>query len=202
LSSLEIALVVGSYVLGGFCAAYYLVRLSGRGDVRSVGSGNAGATNAARLLGRTGFLCVFGLDLVKGVIPVGVARLADMGTLTAGLAMIAVVLGHVLPLQLGFQGGKGVSTAMGALLVFDTVATGIVLAAFVPGYLVFRRFTPAGLAALGVTPVALLGLYGPTLGVGLVATLVALVLMAHHEDLRETFARRGAGAVAPVAEKE
>lgn len=185
----EIALIAGAYVLGGFCAAYYLVRWKAGGeDVRSVGSGNAGATNASRLLGRTGFLGVFGLDLLKGIVAVGVARLAGAGTLATGLVMLAVVVGHILPVQLRFRGGKGVSTAMGALLAFDSVACFTVVGLFLPCHALIRRFTFSGLAALAVTPVILLALFGPTLHTALVAGLVAIVLLAHHEDLKELVA--------------
>jgi glycerol-3-phosphate acyltransferase PlsY len=105
-------------------------------DIRTVGSGNVGATNAGRVLGHKGFLTVFTLDLLKGylptaLLPLGAARLAEhpipgLPVLVAALA----ILGHNFPVFLGFRGGKGVATSLGAMVALDPIASLAAVIAF------------------------------------------------------------------------
>jgi glycerol-3-phosphate acyltransferase PlsY len=114
--------VLASYLLGGFCAAYYLVRVARSSDIRSLGSGNAGARNAGRILGAPGFVLTLLLDAAKGALAVlATARLAP-GIWPATLALLAVVAGHIWPAQLGFRGGKGLATLLGGLAAWVPVA--------------------------------------------------------------------------------
>src|SRR4029079_15020497 len=95
--------VLASYLIGGFCAAYYLVRVARSADIRTLGSGNAGARNAGRILGAPGFLLALLLDAAKGALAVlATARLVP-GIGPATLALIAVVAGHIWPAQLAFR---------------------------------------------------------------------------------------------------
>ncbi len=118
MSALAALAVLASYLLGGFCAAYYVVRLARSADIRTLGSGTAGARNAGRLLGAPGFLLTLLLDAAKGALAVWVTTRLVPGPWPASLALIAVVAGHVWPLQLGWRGGKGVATALGGLAVW------------------------------------------------------------------------------------
>ena len=114
--------VLASYLLGGFCAAYYVVRIACSADIRALGSGTAGARNAGRVLGASGFLLTLLLDAAKGALAVLVtARLAP-GVWPATLALIAVVAGHIWPAQLGFRGGKGLATLLGGLIAWVPLA--------------------------------------------------------------------------------
>ncbi len=115
------AIGLGSYLAGAVPCAYLLGKANGI-DIRMHGSGNVGATNVRRVLGRKwGILC-FSLDFLKGFIPaLAAVLLARQGSLgiddTAVVAAcLAAVAGHVWPVYLGFRGGKGVSTIAGVLL--------------------------------------------------------------------------------------
>jgi glycerol-3-phosphate acyltransferase PlsY len=119
-------LVLAGYLAGAVPFGLLAGRLRGV-DLRSHGSGNIGATNAGRVLGRPVGMVVFGLDLLKGLLPVAVAgavlhRSADLGDGSATLYLLwvlvaaACVLGHMFPVYLGFKGGKGVATSLGVLL--------------------------------------------------------------------------------------
>jgi glycerol-3-phosphate acyltransferase PlsY len=119
--------VVGSYLLGAVPTGVLIARFWGREDLQSRGSKNIGATNVARVVGKTaGVITLFG-DCIKGVIPVLVARSLgpSMGVGTA-LAMaatgLAAFLGHLYPIYLGFKGGKGVATALGVFLAAAPLA--------------------------------------------------------------------------------
>lgn len=109
--------VVIGYLLGSFNGALVIGKVKGV-DIRTQGSGNAGATNAVRIMGKkTGYL-VFLLDFLKGVIACLACKFL-FGDLYAVYAGLFVVLGHVFPLYYGFRGGKGISTILGVILVWD-----------------------------------------------------------------------------------
>ena len=107
-----------SYLLGCFSSAYFLGKMSKNIDIRNYGSGNAGATNALRVLGKKMGALTFALDILKGIIAILIGRtiFGFYGSLLAG---IFVVLGHNYPVFLGFKGGKGVATSFGVLLMLN-----------------------------------------------------------------------------------
>lgn len=173
-----IAAALGGYALGSLSAAYYLVRWRTGRDVRRVGSGTAGATNAGRLLGRGAYVVVALLDLAKGAAAVAVgAWLA--GPVGAAAAMVAAVAGHIWPPQLGFRGGKGVATAFGGVLAFRPVVALAALAAFGLLYLLTRRYRSSGVLAVAVAPAAAWWWDRHVVAMAAVTAVVALVLLAH-----------------------
>ena len=109
------ALVAGAYLLGSISFSYLIVRVLQGRDVRTVGSGNAGATNVLRAAGKLPGIAALVLDVAKGVAAVVIARSLAAPPPVVGGCAVAVVLGHVFPVFLGFRGGKGVATAAGAL---------------------------------------------------------------------------------------
>ncbi len=172
-----------AYALGCIATGYYLVRWRTGVDVRRQGSGGAGATNAMRVLGRPAFAAVFLADLAKGAVAVGVARWFDVGALGAAMVGMAVIAGHIWPMQLGFLGGKGVATAFGAALVYDGW---VAIAALAIAGVLFGgglRFVPAGLVGTTMTPILALVL-GQSVDVALgFALMAALVLAGHRRNI-------------------
>lgn len=109
-------LVPLAYLLGSVSSAVLVCRVLGRGDPRQFGSGNPGATNVLRHAGRLAALATLAGDLLKGLVPVLLARaLAAPSALVAAVAVAAFV-GHLFPVFFGFRGGKGVATYIGVLL--------------------------------------------------------------------------------------
>src|SRR5690554_4139407 len=110
--------VTVSYLLGCFSSAYFLGKMAKNIDIREYGSGNAGATNALRVMGKKIGALTFILDILKGIIAViiGNKLLGLDGKLLAG---IFVVLGHNFPVFLNFKGGKGVATSLGVLMMVN-----------------------------------------------------------------------------------
>ena len=181
---MSILLVIASYVLGCFTAAYYLVRLRTGQDIRTMGSGTVGARNAGRTLGRAGFAATFAIDVAKGALAVGVAQALGVASWVAMLAAISVVAGHIWPAQLKFHGGKGLATALGAMLVYDYRVVVVVVILGLLMYAMFRKVTLSLLSAIALTPATLLGLGWPAISwVGLLV-LAALILFAHRKNLR------------------
>ncbi len=116
-----------SYLLGSVMGSLLIARLTGGVDIRTLGSGNAGATNALRTQGKKVGLAVLVIDVAKGwmataviaswALPVaGVSHTASLADWRAPVCGIAVMLGHVYPLWYGFRGGKAVATLLGAVL--------------------------------------------------------------------------------------
>ena len=154
-------LIVGAYLVGSIPVGVLLARRGGV-DLRAVGSGNIGATNVGRALGRRwGLLCLV-LDIAKGLVPTAGAGLvlqAGSGPISAGLmglwvaAGLAAVLGHVFPLYLRFRGGKGVATSIGVGLGLFPYFT-YPMAAAVGCYLLVRGvsgYVSAGSLSLAAT---------------------------------------------------
>lgn len=122
----EAALLLGSYLIGAVPFGYLLGKLVKGIDIRKEGSGNIGATNVTRVLGKWwGKLC-FLLDFLKGGLPVMIAMwmiarqiVPDPVGIFPSLTAFAAVCGHIFPVYLGFRGGKGVSTAAGAIFALN-----------------------------------------------------------------------------------
>lgn len=101
------------YGTGAVVGAFYIVRARTGRDVRALGSGNAGARNVLRSVDVTSALLTFAWDAAKGALAIWISRRWLAGTWTPGVAFVAVIAGHVWPVQLGFRGGKGVAPAIG-----------------------------------------------------------------------------------------
>jgi acyl phosphate:glycerol-3-phosphate acyltransferase len=150
LGVLDVALVLGAYLLGSVSWSYLLVRLLQGRDIRTVGSGNAGATNAMRAAGKGAGAAVLLLDAGKGVAAIEVARALAAAPAVVGAAAVAVVLGHVFPIFFGFRGGKGVATSAGAMGALAPWALALTLLVFL--LVVFwKRYISLGSIVAGLT---------------------------------------------------
>lgn len=177
----------GAYALGCFATGYYLVRARTGQDIREVESGNIGARNVGRVLGRSGFwLTVLG-DFAKGSLAVFAARYFTGNNQYAALALLFVIIGHIWPVSLNWRGGKGVVTSGGAMMVFDyriALAYGVAVAL---GFVFTRRMTLPGLAAYLVVPFASHWLHHTPFETTIVSILTVLILFAHRKNIIEAF---------------
>ena len=182
-----------AYALGCLNTGYYLVRFRTGDDLRSRGSGTAGATNTGRVLGRGGFAAAMTGDVLKGIAAVALARWLAPGPLAPALAAVAVVAGHIYPAQLGFRGGKGLATTFGAAIALAPVVTGAGMAAVLAWLAVTRRPVEAALVGVALVPALALAIQGFEV-VTLAAALVsALVLTRHAAVIRALLEARRAG---------
>lgn len=179
-----------SYLLGCFSTAYYLVRWRTGQDVREQGSGNAGATNAGRVLGKWAFVVALLGDAGKGALAVFLAGWLTGGDLWAmGLAVPAVIIGHIWPVQLGFRGGEGFATAIGALAALDPPLIGIVGGIALILYLATRKRSLTGLMALLIAVPTLLLLDRPTSDLVGLLIVIGVMLWAFRRHIRSLFGR-------------
>jgi len=182
--------ILFAYLLGCFSTAYYLVRWRTGQDVRQHGSGNAGATNAARVLGKWAFVVALVGDAGKGVLAVLLAGwLTGDAVWAVGLAVPSVIVGHIWPVQLGFRGGEGFATALGSLAALDWRFTAVICGLALALYLLSRKRSLAGLVCLlTALPLALyLGWpAGHLVGLGIV---ILVMLWAFRRHIRSLFGR-------------
>ncbi|PTX54921.1 acyl-phosphate glycerol-3-phosphate acyltransferase [Litoreibacter ponti] len=171
-----------AYLLGSVPFGLVIARLLGLGDLRAIGSGNIGATNVLRTGSKGGALATLVLDAGKGGIAVLVAR-ALVGEDAAQLAGFAAFFGHVFPVWLKFQGGKGVATYLGTLLALAFPVGLAACLTWLAFALLFRISSLAALAAAALVPMWLqvLGLPEFTL---LALALGALIWVRHAGNIR------------------
>ncbi len=130
----NILLVAAGYLFGSLSSAIIICRILGLPDPRGEGSGNPGATNVMRIGGKKAAAATLAGDMLKGLIPVLIARTLNADILIQSLVAVAAFLGHLYPVFFGFRGGKGVATALGVLLGLHwpvgllTIATWLVVA--------------------------------------------------------------------------
>jgi len=192
---LYIALPLGAYLYGSVPFGYLLARLLKGVDIRTVGSGNIGATNAARVLGFKFFPLVFVLDTSKGLLPAlaGAALTpADSPYSPPPLAVaaaVAAIAGHVFPLFLRFKGGKAVAAGAGAFLVLNPVALAVAAAVWGVVFALWRYVSLASITAAASLACASWFLTGDPAGSGRYGTAfatagAATVILLHHANIR------------------
>lgn len=188
MSLLDGSVLAGSYLLGSISFSLLIVRLLSRIDLRTVGSGNAGATNVLRASGRWPALLALMLDVAKGVVPVRVAQAMGTTAEIAAGAGLAAVLGHVVPVWFGFRGGKGVATGFGVFVALFPLAAALAFGLFVGVVGATRLVSLGSIVAAVALPLAALALasagWAPPIppGVALTATAVVGVVLARHRS--------------------
>lgn len=178
------AALIAGYLLGSFPSAYVLVKLAGRGDVRRIGSGNVGATNALRAAGWPVALVVLVLDLGKGVLAVLLMRQFTSSPSWAAAAALAAIAGHCFPVWLRFAGGKGVATLIGAYVMIAPASLAAAAVVWVVVFALTRTVAAGSLAAAAALPLALHLIGSPrpeVLGCTVAASLI--VIWRHRENL-------------------
>jgi acyl phosphate:glycerol-3-phosphate acyltransferase len=177
--------LIFSYLIGTIMTGYFVIKAMNGQDIRVLGSGNVGARNAGRLIGKKGFILTAVGDVLKGVIVILGAKLLDFSIELQILVILAVVVGHIWPITLQFKGGKGIATYLGALLVFDyKVLLGFALI-FIVLFTLMRSLTIAGLGSFLFIPIIMLLLNYSIQPVLIMAVVIFGVIFVHRENVRE-----------------
>lgn len=184
----DIALIIGSYLLGSLSTAILSCRLMGLPDPRSGGSGNPGATNVLRLGGKKAALITLTGDLLKGLIPTGAATLLGRPETLVATVALAAFLGHLYPLYFGFKGGKGVATALGALFGLNPLLGGLVVLSWVVMALLSRISSASALTAFLLAPLYLYWLSGNSAVALILALMSLLIFWRHRKNIRNLLA--------------
>jgi glycerol-3-phosphate acyltransferase PlsY len=182
-SPLSLVIVaVLAYLLGSIPFGIVITRAMGLGDLRSIGSGNIGATNVLRTGNKAAALATLLLDAAKGGVAVLMARYA-LGEDAAQLAGLAAFLGHLFPVWLGFKGGKGVATFLGILLALAWPVGLAACAMWLITAVVFRISSLAALVAAATSVVWLMVFHQGRMVV-LVFILTVLVYIRHWANIQ------------------
>ena len=165
-----IILIIGSYLLGSIPFGLLIAKVHGK-DLRSIGSGNIGATNVSRALGRKWAYLCFGLDVLKGLLPMlatlSLARPLSAQSQTERVVLLwlwlavgcAAILGHIFPIYLKLKGGKGVATSFGVALglwPYYTICASFAVAVWAVVVLIWRYVSLASIAASVTFPLVLI----------------------------------------------
>jgi len=187
-------LVVISYLLGSIPTGYLLVRLFRNQDIRSVGSGNIGATNVLRSGGKGLGAATFALDVIKGALAVGLGAWIAPQMATAfpprdieALAAVVAVIGHMFPVWLRFRGGKGVATGFGVFLVAAPWAALASIVLFAIVLMITRYVSLASILGAGSFPVfAWFLVHGekPAFFIAAQIVVALLIILKHHANIR------------------
>jgi len=175
-----------AYLIGGIPFGYLLVRMKSGEDVRSMGSGNIGATNVLRTSGRAVAVATLLLDIAKGFVAVWLAaKLTDNSIVWTSLAALAVMAGHAYPVFLKFRGGKAVASFVGAFLYLTPIPLLAALILFVIVVAATHHISMGSIIAAASLPLATWLILHPPAPV-IVASLIAgaFVVVRHRENIQ------------------
>jgi glycerol-3-phosphate acyltransferase PlsY len=185
----DLLLIVGAYLCGSIPVGVVVARLTGGVDPRTVGSGRTGGTNALRALGRKRAAVVVIGDLLKGAIPVLVARYVSGSAVVEVLCGLAAVAGAIWSVFVGFRSGRGVGTGVGTMLVIQPLAVLLALPVFIAVILVTRYVSLGSLLGSAALVPAMLLIWAVASGTVppsyLVYTALGVVLIwiAHRDNI-------------------
>jgi len=195
MSPLDIALVTAGYLLGAVPFGLLVARAVGCDDLTRRGSGNIGATNVARVVGRRAAAVTLAADVLKGAVAVWAAAALSPTPEAPVWVAAATVLGHVFPVYLGFRGGKGVATGFGVLMALHFMTALLTVGVWLAAWRLSRTSAVGALAAYAVLPALAwwLGRGRPEL-FPFACALAVLIWLRHTDNLRRLLAaRKGAG---------
>jgi glycerol-3-phosphate acyltransferase PlsY len=181
--------LVASYLLGSIPFSFLVARLRGV-DVRTVGSGNVGATNVMRSAGKAAGIAAFLLDAGKGAAAAWIARRLAPGSVLASLAAMAAIVGHMYPVWLRFRGGKGVATGGGALAVMSPITFVSLAVVWAVLLKVTHKASVASIVVTVLVPVGVAIEHRSWWEVVAVIGLGALVMARHLGNIRRLLGNR------------
>lgn len=182
-------LIALSYLAGSVPFGVIFARARGI-DLRRVGSGNIGATNALRAAGRTAALMTLLGDLLKGTAAVALGRAFGLDAAGQGALGLAAVAGHDFSVFLGFRGGKGVATSLGVLLIYSPAAGILTMVIWLLAVLATRYSSLGAIVSFALLPVVILVVDFEAAKLAVAAAMSLLLILRHSENIRRIRAGR------------
>ena len=176
-------LVLTAYLFGSVPTGYIVGSLAGV-DVRKAGSGNVGATNVARVVGKRQGIFTLVADAAKGFVPVIFALNLGLTPVATAFVGLAAFLGHLYPVFLRFRGGKGVATALGVFLGLAPWATLGLIVVFAALLLTTRFVSLSSMVAAASAPVVLWPLSYPPVSIGMSFFIAVMIVLRHRENIQ------------------
>lgn len=176
-----------AYLMGSLNTSILVSKLFGQGDIRTKGSGNAGATNTLRVIGAKAAILVVIGDALKGIVAVLVSKLIGIYifelsdvSLPMLISAVSVVLGHVFPLYFGFRGGKGIMTSISVIFILDWHIGLILFAIFAVFILCFNYVSLASCVCAFCYPFIVLWLHNGDIAFFISAIIIAFIAIIKH----------------------
>ncbi|MCL6574009.1 MAG: glycerol-3-phosphate acyltransferase [Bacillus sp. (in: Bacteria)] len=174
-----------SYLIGSLMFGFLVTKTLYHQDIRFQGSGNVGARNVGRLHGKRAFVLIFLGDAFKGALVLLIARFLQFPDYVQLIGLGMAILGHIKPITLNFKGGKGISTFIGGMIVFEPLLIVVVILGFLILYPFTKSFTFSGLGAFLLIPLFLLIKDYQWLSSIIVSSILVFIFLAHSENIRE-----------------
>jgi len=175
--------VIFAYLLGSVPTGYILGSLAGV-DVRKAGSGNVGATNVARVVGKRHGIFTLVADIAKGFVPVVIALNLGLTSTATAFVGVAAFLGHLYPVFLRFQGGKGVATALGVFLGLSPWTTLVLMPIFVLVILATRVVSLSSMVAAASAPIVFWLLTSSPILTGTSVFIALMIILRHRGNIQ------------------
>lgn len=182
---MEIVLVMTSYFVGSIMFGHLIAKHFGVLNIQQEGSGNVGARNVGRIVGKKAFVLTFLGDALKGSTVVFLAQVLEASNFWQITSLLAAIIGHLFPVFLNFRGGKGVSTFIGGFLVFASNAFVLFLCTFLVTLVLLRNTTLAGLLSIYTSPFLLLWFKSEFEVVIIMFAIVNIIIFAHQKNILE-----------------
>ena len=167
-----------SFIIGSVPVGVVIAGIKGV-DLRKVGSGNIGATNVLRAMGKIPAILTLAGDMLKGVVPVIAGRYFFDNPAIVWVIGLSAILGHNFSIFLGFKGGKGVATSIGVILVYSPVAGAITIAAWLVTAFITRYSSMGAMIAFGILPLSIY-LFDYSAEKVIISVMIAVLLMLRH----------------------
>lgn len=180
--ALTLLMISVAYLFGSLSSAVVICKAFALPDPRTAGSKNPGATNVYRIGGRIPGILVLVMDILKGTIPVYSSYFLGLEPITLGFIAVAACLGHIFPLYFGFQGGKAVATAFGAMLPIGLDLAGLLILSWIIVVFLSGYSSLGALIAVSLAP--LFTWWIKPLYTMPVIMLSVLIIIRHHENIQ------------------
>lgn len=179
--------MIAGYLSGSIPSGWLMCKILGNKEIRDFGSGNTGATNVMRVLGKWPAIVTLLVDILKGSTVVLIAKLMFPEAIGVHCAVaILAVMGHIYPLWLKFEGGKGVATSLGVFVIIDPIATGLAVLTFIVVVLITKYVSLSSLSGAASFPIWILVTSfirgGFHLKYILTGAIVAVILFYTHQE--------------------
>ena len=184
---LNLLLPVMAYLFGSISSAIIVSKIMGLDDPRTQGSGNPGATNVLRFGGKKAAIITLLGDVLKGLLPVIIAKSLTNSSEVLALTAFSAFLGHLYPVFFGFKGGKGVATAIGAIIGLSVAAAGLLALTWLVVAVISKYSSLAALVASALAPIYAWWLGMPTAIIFAILLIAVMLFWRHRENIARLF---------------